>query len=276
MVNLTEKPTKISRTAKREDLPTMYELPSEEVGEAGLPDQYHPIQAQLLEETFQPATYPREQIFSAMDLNLYYDVEKTKRYKRPDWFGVVGVSRLYEQRELRKSYVVWQEEVHPFIIVELLSASTQREDLGETTRKEIDEPPTKWEVYEQWLQVPYYIVYDGEQDNFRVFELENNRYQELEINNNQLWLEELGLGLRLWQGRYKGVERLWLRFYDELGNLIPTEAEEAERQQQRAEQQQQRADREQQEKERSQRALQELRDRLIAMGLDPDNLPNNR
>ena len=252
----------------------MYDLPSEEVGESGLPDQYHPIQAQLLEQTFQPFTYSSEQVFSAMDLNLYYDVEHPKRYKRPDWFGVVGVSRLYQDRELRKSYVVWQEEVHPFMIVELLSASTQEEDLGETTRQDLNKPPTKWEVYEQWLRVPYYIVYDGEQENFRAFQLEEKGYEELEIRNKQLWLEALGLGLRLWQGSHKGIERWWLRFYDESGNLIPTEAEEREREQQRADRQQQRADREQQEKEQAQTALQQLRARLIAMGLDPDNLPN--
>ncbi|MDJ1172594.1 Uma2 family endonuclease [Roseofilum capinflatum] len=268
MVNLTPKPSKISRTPKREDLPTMYDLPSEEVGESGLPDQYHPIQAQLLEQTFQPSTYPPEQVFSAMDLNLYYDVENTNRYKRPDWFGVVGVSRLYEQRDLRMSYVVWQEEVNPFMVVELLSPSTQQEDLGQTTRKE-NKPPTKWEVYEELLRVPYYIVYEREQDYFRAFQLQGSRYQEIEIRNSQLWLEELGLGLRLWQGSHKGIERRWLRFYDATGNLIPTEAEERERERQEKE-------RERQEKEQAQTALQELRDRLIAMGLDPDNLPNDR
>ena len=261
MVNLTQRQKKLSLTPKREDLPTMYDLPSEEVGESGLPDQYHPIQAQLLEQTFQPSTYSSDRVFSAMDLNIYYDVENTKRYKRPDWFGVVGVSRLYEERELRMSYVVWQEEVNPFIVVELLSPSTQREDLGQTTRRDINEPPTKWQVYEQFLRVPYYVVYEREQDYFRVFHLEGSRYQELEIDNNELWLEELGLGLRLWQGSHKRIERLWLRFYDAAGNLIPTEAEEKER--------------ERQEKEQLQTELQELRDRLIAMGLDPDNLPNN-
>lgn len=261
MVNLSQKQLKISRTPKREDLPTMYELPSEEVGDAGLPDQYHPIQAQLLEQTFQPATYSPEEVFSAMDLNLYYDVENTNRYKRPDWFGVVGVSRLYKQRELRMSYVVWQEEVNPFMVVELLSPSTQREDLGETSRQE-NEPPTKWQVYEQILGVPYYIIYEREKNFFRAFQLAENGYQEVEIKNKELWLEELGLGLRLWQGSYKGVERLWLRFYDRSGNLIPTEAEETER--------------ERQEKEQAQTALEALKDRLIAMGLDPDNLPHNR
>ena len=35
----------------------------------------------------------------------------------------------------------------------------------------------------------------------------------------------LELGLGLWQGEYQGIERLWLRWYDEQGNWIPTEAE---------------------------------------------------
>ena len=210
-----------------------------------------------------------------MDLNLYYDVENPKRYKRPDWFAVVGVSRLYEQRELRKSYVVWQEEVHPLMIVELLSESTEAEDLGETTRKAPEKPPTKWEVYEQILRVPYYIVYDGEKENFRAFQLAENGYEELEIRNKQLWLEELGLGLRLWQGSHKGIERWWLRFYEESGNLIPTEAEERDREQQEKEWERQEKERERQAKEQAQTALQQLRARLIAMGLDPDNLPND-
>ncbi|MEA5469714.1 Uma2 family endonuclease [Spirulina sp. 06S082] len=274
MVNLTQRQKKLSLTPKREDLPTMYDLPSEEVGEPGLPDQYHPIQAQLLEQTFQPSTYPSDRVFSAMDLNIYYDAENTKRYKRPDWFGVVGVPRLYEERDLRMSYVVWQEEINPFIVVELLSPSTQREDLGQT-RRDIDEPPTKWQVYEEFLQVPYYIIYERERDYFRAFHWEGSRYQELEIANNQLWLEELELGLRLWQGRHNRIERLWLRFYDAAGNLIPTEAEEAERERQEKERERQEKEYERQEKEQAQTALQELRDRLIAMGLDPDNLPSN-
>ena len=36
-------------------LPTMYDLPSEEPGEPGLPDEFHLYQPQLLRETFQPA-----------------------------------------------------------------------------------------------------------------------------------------------------------------------------------------------------------------------------
>jgi Uma2 family endonuclease len=283
MVNLTPKQKNLfPQSPKRKDLPTMYDLPSEEVGDSGLPDLYHVIQAQLLEETFQPRSYPAEQVFSAIDLNLYYDENNTGRYKRPDWFGVVGVSRLYEGRDLRKSYVIWQEEINPLIIVELLSEGTQREDLGQTLRKS-DRPPTKWEVYEQILRVPYYVVYDGERDYFRGFRLERDRtvesyrYQEVEIASDRLWLEEAQLGLRLWQGMYKGVERLWLRFDDVASNLILTSAEQAEQAQQRAEQVQQRAEQMQQRAEQMQQQVERERQRadrlrqlLIENGIDPD------
>ena len=39
---------KIISSLPREQLPTMYDLPSEEIGDAGLPDQYHLWQAELL------------------------------------------------------------------------------------------------------------------------------------------------------------------------------------------------------------------------------------
>lgn len=54
-------------------MPTMYDLPSELVGESGLPDEFHGIQADLLSETCQHLTYASEEILLASDLNLYYD-----------------------------------------------------------------------------------------------------------------------------------------------------------------------------------------------------------
>ncbi len=237
---------------RQKTLPTMYDLPSEEVGEPGLPDQFHPLQAELLRLTFVPRTYDRDRVFSAMDLNIYYDENHTRRYKRPDWFGVVGVPRLYAERELRLSYVIWQERVTPFIIVELLSPSTQAQDLGEVAADE-DGKPTKWEVYEQILKVPYYAVYDREQDKFRAFHLEGDRYRELELADKRLWLEELQLGLGLWQGNYEGVDRLWLRFCDADNNWIPTPEE-----------------RERQEKEQALQRAERLEAFLRANNIDPD------
>lgn len=85
----------------QEVLPTMYDLPSEDPEEPGLPDEFHDLQPQLLRESFNPPNYPADQIFVATDLNLYYDVRHLNWYKRPDWFAVVGVPRLYQGWDLR-------------------------------------------------------------------------------------------------------------------------------------------------------------------------------
>jgi Uma2 family endonuclease len=260
----------------KQTLPTMYDLPSEDAEEPGLPDTYHYIQAEFLNHTFCPGNYPSEQVFSAIDLNLYYDVHHPNWYKRPDWFGCVGVDRLYEQKDLRLSYVVWQEGVNPFIVVELLSPGTEKEDLGQTLR-DVQQPPTKWAVYEQILRIPYYVVFDRYQDILRIFQLNGGRYQQLNLNQPRLWLEEIGIGIGLWQGSYQGIERLWLRWYDPQGNWIPTPEEITEQERQRAEQERQRAEQERQRAEQErQRAEQErqrvaaLIEQLRSLGVEPD------
>lgn len=115
----------------RETLPTMYDLKSEDPEEPGCKGEFHVLQPQLLSITFRPPTYPASQIFTASDMNLYYDVCHAQWYKRPDWFGVVGVPRLYDEVDMRLSYVIWQEGIDPFVVVELLSPGTEKEDLGE-------------------------------------------------------------------------------------------------------------------------------------------------
>lgn len=208
----------------KEVLPTMYDLPSEYPEDSGLPDEFHLFQPQLLRETFCPPNYPTEEVFVGTDLNLYYDLRHTLWYKRPDWFAAVGVSRFYEQQSLRLNYVIWQEGVAPFVVVELLSPGTEKEDLGQTLR-EINQPPTKWEVYERILRVPYYIVFDRYTDKLQAFQLVADSYSELDLTTPRLWMPGLELGLGLWQGSYQGIERLWLRWYDASGNWLPTPLE---------------------------------------------------
>ena len=71
------------RSAK-ESLPTMYDLPSEDTEESGLPDEFHLWQSELCSATFCPSTYSPEQVFVVSDLNLYYDVHHPGWYKRPE------------------------------------------------------------------------------------------------------------------------------------------------------------------------------------------------
>jgi Uma2 family endonuclease len=226
----------------RETLPTMYDLPSENPEEPGLPDQFHDFQPELLWLTFCPPNYAQDQVFSASDLNLYYDVHHQNWYKRPDWFGVVGAPRLYDGHDLRLSYVIWQEGVSPLVVVELLSPGTEKEDLGKLEPEaqngkedKIEKPPTKWKVYEQILRVPYYVVFSRYTNQMQVFALQAGHYVELNLSEPKVWMEEIELGLGIWEGEYKGINRLWLRWYDAEGNWIPTDAERAERAEQRAE-----------------------------------------
>ncbi len=248
----------------RETLPTMYDLPSEDPEEPGLPDEFHDHQPELLSLTLRLADYADDNFFTGKDLNLYYYARYPKWYKRPDWFLSVGVPRLFDHQDMRLSYVVWQEGVNPFVVVELLSPGTQKEDLGETEPRS-DAPPNKWTVYEKILRVPYYILFDRYTDNFRAFKLNAGHYEELDVTAGRLWLPELKVGLGLWQGCYKQIERLWIRWYDEAGNWFPTPSEQAALAQQQAQQEQQRAD-------AAEAELARLRNLLKGKGIDPGEL----
>ncbi|MEH2361346.1 Uma2 family endonuclease [Nostoc sp.] len=248
----------------RETMPTMYDLPSEDPEEPGLPDEFHDFQPQLLRETCKPPNYPTGEMFIGTDLNLYYDARNRLWHKRPDWFLVLGVSRAQQQQDMRLSYVVWQEGIAPFLVVELLSPGTEAEDLGQRFR-DANKPRTKWLVYEQSLRIPYYIVFDRYQNQLRVFQLTATRYQAVEVPEQKFWLTELELGLGVWSGSYQQTEGLWLRWYDSTGNWIATPEERAEQESQRAEQQSQRAEQESQRAER-------LAERLRSLGVDPNDL----
>ncbi len=208
-------------------LPTMYDLPSEDPEEPGLPDEFHDLQPQLLSATLRLVDVKSDRIFTGTDLNLYYDAEH-KWYKRPDWFVAIGVPRLYDKHDMRMSYVVWDEGVSPSVIVELLSEGTDKEDLG-LTKAQPGKAPTKWDVYEQILKVPNYVVYDRYKDILRAYRLVQGQYQAIEIENERIWMPELKAELGLWQGEYQGITRKWLRWLDADGNWISTPEEKAAR-----------------------------------------------
>jgi Uma2 family endonuclease len=242
-------------------LPTMYDLPSEDLEESGLPDEFHDVQPDLLKETCRPAA---DDFFIGADLNLYYDVKHTGWYKRPDWFLVLDVPASKSIADSRLSYVIWQEGITPFLMVELLSPGTEAEDLGQTLRV-VGKPPTKWQVYEQILRVPYYALFDRYTNQFRIFCLQATRYVELTINVQGYWFQEIELGLGVWSGSYQGMTGQWLRWYDRQGNWVLTDRERellankrAQEADERAKSANQRADQEQQRAELLAAKLREL------------------
>ena len=254
MVPITRKPVLEQvdpPRSPRETLPTMYDLPSENPEEPGLPDEFHDLQPQLLSRTLRLSRYTRENCFTASDLNLYYDVNHPLWYKRPDWFLAVDVPRLYDGKDLRRSYVIWQEGKSPYVAIEFLSPGTEVEDLGrfynETSgvvsaesatpadnlmenahAPTVTKPPTKVEVYERYLRIPHYLVYSRYTQRLRYFKLDGGQYQEqsLSLENPIAWLADLEIGLGIWEGMFEDVPGYWLRWCDDVGNWFLTDTEQ--------------------------------------------------
>ena len=94
----------------------MYDLPSEDPEEPGLSDEFHALQPQLLSRTCRSPQWSPQRMFSGTNINLYYDVHHQLWYKRPDWFLVVDVPRMYDEEDLWLSYVIWQEGITPLVV----------------------------------------------------------------------------------------------------------------------------------------------------------------
>ncbi|MBD2559900.1 MULTISPECIES: Uma2 family endonuclease [Nostoc] len=144
-----------------------------------------------------------------------------------------------------RCYMVWRFGKSPEVVLEIVS------------NKEGDELGKKLQIYEH-MRASYYIVYDPNQQLgekvLRVYELRGRRYFE----TSETWLEQVGLGITLWEGKFEGRQNHWLHWCYQDSNVLLTGDERAEQEQQRAEQAEQRT--------------QLLADRLRAMGVDPDTL----
>jgi len=145
-------------------------------------------------------------------------------------------------------------------------------------------------VYEQILQIPYYVVFSRYTNKVQFFEWIQGRYVKLPPTTKTLWIPKLQLGLGVWNGVYDNFERQWLRWQDAQGRWILTPAEReyqravsAERQvwleQERATHAEQQVLLERQqtllERERAtqaERRNQQLVAKLRALGIDPESL----
>lgn len=185
-------------------------------------------------------------------------------YKRPDCFGVVGVQKLYKGQDLRLSYVTWQEPANPFVIVELLSPGTEEEDLG-IKKSATHKPPSKWEVYEQILRIPYYVVFSRYTNELQAFQLVGGHYEPMNLTEGRILMPEIDLSLGLWQGSFRDIERLWLRWFILAGELILAPTEEAAAATQRAIIAQQEA-------AQAREKAEQLAERLRQLGVNPDAL----
>jgi Uma2 family endonuclease len=194
-------------------LPTEDDLPCDD-GEP-METWRHRLQMELLINSLEPWAVARGDCFVGGNMFLYFSSEQLrgKDVRGPDFFVVLGVSR----RE-RKSWVVWDEEKGPDLIIELLSESTPHTDKVEKKR-----------IYQDRLRVAEYFWFDPwNPDDFAGFALTDGRYRPLLPRApGRIPSPLLELDLCWWDGVYLNVEARWIRWATPDGRLLLTEAEAA-------------------------------------------------
>jgi hypothetical protein len=142
------------------------------------------------------------------------------------------------------SYYQWDMGKPPDVVIEVVS---DRRGGEETYKKNL---------YAR-LGVAYYAVFDPEHhlsaDTLRTYELVGRSYR---LTEPGPWAQ-VGLGLRLWQGRFEGHEDVWLRWCDANGEIISTGEERAAKAEEQAKQAKEQA---RQAKERARQAEERVRE----------------
>ncbi|MDB9518068.1 Uma2 family endonuclease [Roseofilum reptotaenium CS-1145] len=230
----------------------------------------HRIGMNVLISSLHQAYQGRNDYYSSGNMFVYYSSAqvKNKDFRGPDFFVVLNVDGTLE----RRSWIVWEEKGrYPDVIVELMSPSTAQQDLNEKKR-----------LYEQTFKTSDYFVYNPfDSNSLQGWRLGVNRTYE-EISPNQygwLWCASLGLWVGTWQGELMKENAPWLRFYDPEDNLILLPEELALLEQERANQAESERDRERERAnlaetlvEEQNQKIQQLREHLQQLGINPDDL----
>lgn len=134
--------------------------------------------------------------------------------------------------QVRRSYVLWQELIPPFIVLEFASGNGSEErDRTPLFREEGDmQKPGKFWIYEQVIRPAFYGIYEVSRAKIEVYHLIEGQYQLMTTNERGHYaIAPLGVELGIWQGQYQNVELPWLRWWDDQGNLLLTGRERSER-----------------------------------------------
>jgi Uma2 family endonuclease len=122
-----------------------------------------------------------------------------------------------------RSYFIWRYGKPPDVVVEVVSNREGGEDTDRLAKYAA-------------ISVRYYAIYDPDRmlgaETLRVWARDAVGLQRVK---DPVWFPAVGLGMRLWEGRYEDFDATWLRWVDADGALIPTGCERADAERQRAE-----------------------------------------
>lgn len=201
--------------------PSQAELPYDD--DTRMDSPRHKVQIELLIDTLLPWLEQRPDGYIGGNMFVYFSMAQVRNqdFRGPDFFAVLGVPKGE-----RLSWVVWEEDKAPDVVIELLSESTAERDKTE-----------KKQVYQDKLRVPEYFWYDPfNPSDWAGFTLQSGVYQLLAPNaQDQLVSQAMGLALVRWQATYKDIDATWLRWATLNGELLPTPQEIAEQERQEKE-----------------------------------------
>jgi len=218
----------------------------------------HLFQMNMLIEVLRLYFANRPDVYVGGNMAIYYSDLQVKRndFRGPDFFVVLDTTN-----RKRKSWVVWQEERTPDLVIELLSESTERVDRGE-----------KMKIYARSMHVPEYYLYDPLDERLEAYRLDPRTTTYFRVQPDErgdFTSEILGLRLGVRDGVYQNMDGPWLRWMLPSGEALPTAVERATREAERAAREAERATRE---AERA-ASLEAERDQLLALlraqGIDP-------
>ncbi|MEH2147440.1 Uma2 family endonuclease [Nostoc sp.] len=236
-------------------LPSSEELPDSD--DTPVDNELQDLIPGLLKALLAIAWPERMDWFFGVDMGIYYDPDLPPIV--PDGFLSLGVERFYDEN-LRPSYVLWEENKLPILVLEVVSKTYR----GEYSTKKAE--------YAR-LGILYYVVYNpfrSRKPRLEVYKIVNNVY-ELH-DGNPVWLPEIGLGIGIERGTYLGIPREWMYWYNQQGQRLLTSEEKEKLAQQEVQQAKQEVQQAEQKAQQAQQETQLLRERLRSLGIDPDSL----
>ncbi len=219
----------------------------------------------------------RQDWFSGVDMCYYYEpnIKEPKKSKSivPDGFLAIGIPRLKDEGG-RLNYVLWQEQVKPIMVMEVIS----KEYNGEYEQK--------LRQYQE-LGILYYVIYNSlsgrrgrykKHESLEVYKLIDGKYELLPSvallseSGKVVWMPEIGLGIGCDRRTFGNWERDWLYWYDRDCVRYLTAEERAQQAEAAQKQVEAIAMQERLEKLQERQEKQKLVNHLRSLGIDPDTI----
>lgn len=217
-------------------------------------------QQRLLIDPLHANQWTDRDFLASANVAIYYQEDKPPVV--PDMFLSFDVKAPEEWFEKKnRCYFLWRFGKAPEIVVEVISNKVGKEE------KE------KKAIYAQ-MGVLYYILIDPYLNIYpvrlKLFKLNGKEYQEFEEDQN--FMPEINLGIRLWEGLFEKHKAPWGRWCSKEGEVLKTGAENTTELTEIVEQQNETLQQQKVDLEKEKERTEKLAKLLEELGVNPDKV----